>query len=203
MTVTTTVITQEFEKNFSVGSEDNSDVASTHRDLIRGIAQQRFSILKRQNDEDWDQKQTSSIIWQEDQQATVPAEFRVTPITLFPHEPRKRIRDATFTPLQEWEGYVVELDEEFFTARLVDLTAEREHEEEEADFPIVELSDADQSMLRLGAIFRWAIGYRRTRGGTKERVSRIVFRRLPAWTERELNENRQKAQELAVVLQGE
>jgi len=203
MTVTTTVITQEFEKNFPVGSEDNSDAASTHRDLIRGIAQQRFSMLRRQNDEDWERKQTSSIIYHEDQQVTVQTESRVTPTTLFPREPRERVREVTFTPLQEWEGYVVELGKEFFTARLMDLTAGREHEEEEADFSIAELSDADQSMLRLGAIFRWAIGYRRTRGGTKERVSRIVFRRLPAWTERELKENRRKAEALAVVLQGE
>ena len=86
--------------------------------------------------------------------------------------------------------------------RLTDLTAGDE-QEEEADFPITELSAADQSELRPGAIFRWAIGYRRTRSGNKERVSCIVFRRLPAWTERELQRHRQEAEALAAALQGE
>ncbi len=115
---------------------------------------------------------------------------------------RKNIHEP-FTPLQEWEGYVVEVNEMTFTARLVDLTAGQEQEEEEADIPIAELSDADRLMLQPGAIFCWTIGCRRTRAGTRERVSRIAFRRLPAWTERELQENRRQAETLAATLRGE
>jgi hypothetical protein len=123
--------------------------------------------------------------------------------SLFPVMPKIQSRKTTFTPLQEWEGYVLEIGKETFTARLIDLTANAEQEEEEADFHILDLSDTDKKVLKPGAIFRWAIGYRRTNSGSKERVSSIVFRRLPAWTDREINENRTKAKLLAASLQGE
>lgn len=110
---------------------------------------------------------------------------------------------ATFSPLQEWEGYVIRVNQSSFTARLVDLTAGATREEEEADFPLDDLSDSDRTVIRAGSLFRWAIGYRRAPGGSKERVSRIVFRRLPAWTHRELDRNRKDAAEWARPLAGE
>jgi len=110
---------------------------------------------------------------------------------------------ATFSALQEWEGCVLQVNPGSFTASLVDLTAGATREEEEADFPLDDLLDSDRAAIRPGAVFRWAIGYRRAPGGSKERVSRIVFRRLPAWTERELVRNRQDAAEWARSLAGE
>ena len=77
--------------------------------------------------------------------------------------------------LQEWEGRVVKIGTEEFTARLVDLTAGQTLETEEADFLIVDLSDGDRALLRENAIFRWLIGYRYI-GATKERgaVAEVV-----------------------------
>lgn len=89
---------------------------------------------------------------------------------------------ATFHALQEWEGYVLEIGETDFVARLVDLTAGSEQEGEEAVIPLVELSDEDSAKMRPGSIFRWVIGYERTVAGTKRRVSQIVFRDLPGIT---------------------
>jgi hypothetical protein len=123
--------------------------------------------------------------------------------SLIPKIPKMQPFRSTFTPLQEWDGYVIEIGGETFTARLIDITALSENEHEEADFPISELSDRDRQLLCVGAIFRWAIGYRKSNSGTKQRVSSIVFRRLPAWTSRELDENRKKAELLAASLQGE
>jgi hypothetical protein len=192
MTATTTVTAYRTRED-TAWSEDTSGAVSTHGDLIRDRARQL----------DWQREQASITKNPENQQVTEVDRARITFASLFPREPHVRPREATFTPLQEWEGYVVDVGQETFTARLIDLTANGEQEEEEADFPIAELSDSDQHMLRRGAIFRWAIGYRRTRGGTKERISRIVFRRLPAWTQRELEENRRKAEVLVAALQGE
>ena len=67
-----------------------------------------------------------------------------------------------------------------FVARLVDVTIGASHEEEEAVIPRAELSESDDAKMRVGSIFRWVIGYERTRGGTKRRVSQMVFRDLPA-----------------------
>ena len=95
---------------------------------------------------------------------------------------------ATFHALQEWEGYVLEIGETDFVARLVDLTAGSVQEEEEAVIPLVELSDEDFAKMRPGSIFRWVIGYERTVAGTKRRVSQIVFRDLPAITRMDLRD---------------
>lgn len=104
-------------------------------------------------------------------------------------------------PLQEWEGYVSNIAETFFTARLVDKTQGKSVEEEEADFLIGDLSDEDRQLLVPGAVFRWVIGYQRTISGTKRRVSQITFRRLPAWTRKELQAARSRAEELASTIQ--
>ena len=97
--------------------------------------------------------------------------------------------------LQQWEGRVTEIREGEFSARLVDLTALETEEREQADFLIIDLSEADRRMLRDNALFRWLIGYRYI-GSTKERFMRIVFRRLPAWTETELKLARKAAEQL-------
>ena len=85
--------------------------------------------------------------------------------------------------LQEWEGYVVEIGEEEFVARLTDITAGASYEEEEATIPISALSDDDAARMQKGSIFRWVVGYARSAAGTKKNVSRIVFRDLPTMTE--------------------
>jgi hypothetical protein len=96
--------------------------------------------------------------------------------------------DLSLQPLQEWEGYVAEVGETTFTARLVDRTAGRFVEDEAAEFPVADLSDDDRRLLVPGAVFRWVIGYLRSRGGSKRRVSQITFRRMPAWSRGELRE---------------
>lgn len=100
-----------------------------------------------------------------------------------------RAASHSFSILQEWEGYVVAILKDTFKARLTDVTRHSSIEEEEADFPLDDLDDADRATICEGAIFRWVIGYRRNLGGTKERSSRIVFRNLPLWTKKELNKN--------------
>ena len=102
---------------------------------------------------------------------------------------------ATFHALQEWEGHVLEVDQDDFIAALVDLTAGSSHEEEEATIPFTEIAENDAASLRVGAIFRWVIGYERSRSGAKKRVSQIVFRDLPRITERDLQQGREWARE--------
>lgn len=104
---------------------------------------------------------------------------------------------VTFHALQEWEGYVIEIGEDDFTVRLLDLTAGSSHEEEEAVIPFSEISEDDLKRLCLGSVFRWVIGYERSASGTKRRVSEVVFRELPVVTKQDLAEAEERARKTA------
>lgn len=93
----------------------------------------------------------------------------------------------SFVAEQEWEGYVTEVNGEEFKAHLIDLS--ETDIEETAEFSINEVSSIHKELVKEGAIFRWSIGYERIRGGTKRKVSSIIFRRLPAWTKRDLSKS--------------
>ncbi|MYD63684.1 MAG: hypothetical protein F4W91_21825 [Gemmatimonadetes bacterium] len=102
-----------------------------------------------------------------------------------------------FQVLQEWEGYIIEIGEDDFTARLLDLTAGSSHEEEEAVIPLSEISEDDLKHLRLGSIFQWIIGYERSTSGTKQCVSQIIFRELPVVTKQDISEVEEWAKKTA------
>ncbi len=104
---------------------------------------------------------------------------------------------VSFHQLQEWDGYVIEIGEDDFTVRLLDLTAGSSHEEEEAVIPLSEISEDDRKRMRLGSIFRWVIGYERSASGSKQRVSRIVFRELPVVTKQDIAEGEEWARKVA------
>lgn len=110
------------------------------------------------------------------------------------------VGQLSLEPLQEWEGYVTEIGESTFAARLVDVTAGARTEEEVADFLISDLSDDDLLLLKEGAVFRWVIGYQRRRSGQKLRASQVVFRRLPAWTNRDIKDAQARAEQLLTEL---
>lgn len=91
-----------------------------------------------------------------------------------------------FAKRQEWEGIVQQIcdDTNSFYARLIDKT-NPSHPHEEGEFSIDEVSINDLDLLKVGGIFRWVIGYE-DRSSSRQRVSKIVFRRLPQWTKRQL-----------------
>ena len=109
----------------------------------------------------------------------------------------RTLPQVSFHLLQEWEGYVTEIGEDDFTVQLLDLTAGSSDEEEEAVIPLSEISEDDLKRLRLGSIFRWVIGYERSASGTKQRVSRIVFRELPIVTKQDIAEAEERARKTA------
>ena len=97
--------------------------------------------------------------------------------------------------LQSWEGVVLGVDDTSFVARLIDVAGE--HDDEEVKLSRDELSDFDLELLEPGAILYWTIGYRQQLRGSRERVSRIRLRRVPAWTKRQLGEAQERASDLA------
>ena len=114
--------------------------------------------------------------------------------------PSVRLRPTpSFHALQEWEGYVVELNDAEFTARLTDLTAGASYAGEEADIPLEEISESDAARMKVGSIFRWVIGYERSPAGAKKRVSQIVFRDLPRITKSDLRAGKEWTSKIAAA----
>lgn len=104
-------------------------------------------------------------------------------------------KSVAFNSLFKREGIVLSISEKHFTAKLVDL--EHKAPNEIADFPFDEISDDDKSLLKEGSVFYWNIGFKLLPTGQKERSSLIRFRRLPAWSRREIESAHKKAEELA------
>ena len=100
---------------------------------------------------------------------------------------------VSFHPVQEWDGYVVEIYDDVFVARITDLTQVGPEDAQEVEIPIEELSDRNRQILEINRLFRWSIGYERTRGGQRKRVSKMIFRDLPAWTKKEIEDDRAKS----------
>lgn len=104
--------------------------------------------------------------------------------------------------MQRWEGFVELIDwqERTFTARLYDL-----EQGDTGDFKIGELylddvDEDDHELMMVGAVFNWIIGYRHEKPRRRERVSAIVFRRLPEWTAQDIEIAEKSADELAHAL---
>ena len=83
--------------------------------------------------------------------------------------------------------------------RLLNLTAGETHPNETAEIPLEEVSEVDEARMEVGSIFRWVIGYRRDQYGTKQRVSVIVFRDLPAISQPTLRRAEEWAHEIQKV----
>jgi len=119
----------------------------------------------------------------------------VAPVVFLKREP---IVQPRFVPLQKWEGSILQVLDDSFFARLIDLTSGGS--DEEAEFPIEEVSDADRSLVEPGAVFYWNIGYIDSISGQRTRSSMIRFRRLPVWRSEELERARRRAQRLSDLL---
>lgn len=106
-------------------------------------------------------------------------------------------KSVAFNSLLKREGTVISIMENYFTAKLVDLT--HDAVDELADFPFDEISDDDRNLVKEGAVFYWNIGYKLQPTGQKERSSIIRFRRLPAWTRKEIETAEKNADKLTSI----
>jgi hypothetical protein len=104
----------------------------------------------------------------------------------------------SFLLLQKWEGVVTRINPDTFVATLKDLTADGEAEE--VEIPTEEIAPADEALLSLGAVFYWCIGYLDTLIGQRMKESEIRFRRLPRWSQRDLQNAQKEAEELSELL---
>jgi hypothetical protein len=85
---------------------------------------------------------------------------------------------------QQWIGVVESIGEEEFTVRMED-TDLKNATEEVAILSIDDLPDEEKTLLEVGSSFVWTIG---RRAGTSEIFSKLLFRRLPRWSQQSIEE---------------
>jgi hypothetical protein len=98
-------------------------------------------------------------------------------------------KGSTDEVIAEWDGYVTEVGEETIEAQLRGLRGDGVAGEiEEATIPKAEVRDADKPLIAAGALFRLCISYEKTPAGERRRYSTLVFRRLPAYRQQDLDD---------------
>jgi hypothetical protein len=98
----------------------------------------------------------------------------------------------SFEVLQKFEGTVVSLTNDSFIARLTDKT--HGSPDEEAEIPLAEVTRGDRGLVNAGAMFYWVIGYHREAHGQVSRSSVIRFRRVPSWSDADIERAQREAE---------
>jgi hypothetical protein len=101
--------------------------------------------------------------------------------------------------LQKWRGIVEEVEQDYFKAKLINLT-DRAYDEY-AEIFNDEITQEDIELIEPGAIFYWSIGYSHSSSGQRTRFSEIRFKRLPAWDERDIEIAGQNAKRLSKLIE--
>lgn len=102
-----------------------------------------------------------------------------------------------FRATQKWEGYVLCVGSDSFIARLIPIVGEGPGQD--AEIYIEAVHEDDRSFIVAGAVFYWSIGYLDRRSG-RRLVSQIIFRRLPPWTKRDLQNAEAEAKRISDAL---
>ena len=93
----------------------------------------------------------------------------------------------------EWEGIVDEVNGETFTATMRGVVGVKDVEEF-ATFDFADVSSGIE-LIQPGAVFRLSLGLQNSRG-TRQKFSRLVFRRLPAWSKATLEKKHNEVSEI-------
>ncbi|MBI4337171.1 MAG: hypothetical protein HY683_05000 [Chloroflexi bacterium] len=96
--------------------------------------------------------------------------------------PRVEVAES-FNAIQKWIGYVTEVREETFKARITTLVGEGRIQD--VEIYAEEVDQDDRPLIKQGAAFYWSIGYLDRPSG-RHRSSILRFRRLPVWTGTEM-----------------
>lgn len=113
--------------------------------------------------------------------------------------PPLRRSTERFRLLQLWVGVVQEVADDGLVVTLFDQT-NRQYPEEDVTISLSEIPEQDHPLLKPGAILYWSIGYREDQGQPRERVSCVRARRLPVWSETDLERGRANAQKVIADL---
>lgn len=103
---------------------------------------------------------------------------------------------GSFQLLQSWSGNITSINNDSFVSVIHDRT-NPSNPDEEVTLDISEITSDDLPLLTEGAVFYWSIGYADYPGRPRSRVSQIRFRRLPSWSQKEIDYSKEKAKYFA------
>lgn len=109
---------------------------------------------------------------------------------------------AYFRTLNQWQGYVLEKNDDTFRARIRDLT-DPQRPEEEIVLDMDEVSEAEWELVAPGAIFYFYIGYKVDESGQRFRAAVIKFRCAVPRTKSEIEKIERSAARIARILGSE
>jgi hypothetical protein len=148
-----------------------------------------------------DQEHTTSTLPQDGE--IVREDVIAVPERFNPQEvPPTTPQTTKITVLKEWEGVVDHVCENWFRARLSDIQAPSEAQQL-VEIDMEDVAPDDRHLLEEGAIFYWDIGRKQSRYGSVANFSEIRFRRMPAWSKRDLAQARKDAKTLREELFGD
>ncbi len=171
-------------------------IAGTPRFILSNPRPRSSLALGVSQPTNFNEAQSSEI---EPQSATQHVQ-KLRPLDMVVSVPAISQQPTGFQKLQEYEGEVTCVTELEFVARLTDLT-DVKGQRLEATFSLNEVSPSDTSLLRMGAIFYWVIGFRDHPNGQRVTENFIRFRRLPIWSKRDIERVNARAAELKAFLQ--
>ena len=189
--------------NYQISHSESSGLAPERREIIlRMVSNRAAAILKkhRASDPQTSGGQDGQAVSGDRTQNDVSEDETPKVIQLPKFEPIKERPNESFAAMQEWEGIVTEIAEDSFSADLIDITAGDDIVSETAEIPFFEISPTDKQSLKVGMIFRWAVGFNQKASGNRARQSLIYFRRGGASVVREREPLSQRMSETARVL---
>lgn len=116
---------------------------------------------------------------------------RPQPIT----EQQIRSTPSSTGKVVEWEGVVEEVENDQIHCRLRIVKGSNVDFEEFTSLDLDRVDEGDRDLVKPGALFRLVIGVKAI-SGTREQFSRVVFRRLPAWNRRSIEQAQRYVEEI-------
>lgn len=114
--------------------------------------------------------------------------------------PSVEIKSVPVELLAEWGGCVTEVNEDdfYFAANLLGIQGKGvKGEEEDAIIPISDVNKADKELLVPGNFFRLCVMYEIDSSGQPRRYTQVIFRRMPAYRQLDLDEALERGRKLA------
>lgn len=154
-----------------------------------GIQSDQFDISRSNPSADRDDHQLDTSVGNRKLASTLP---RLT------YANRSQVSSVQL--LAEWSGCVTSVpsSDPYFSATLIGLIGEGvKGEEEDATIPVSDVSEGDKDLLRPGNFFRLCVIHEVLPSGQPRRSTQVVFRRLPAYRQHDLNQAEERGREIA------
>ena len=105
-----------------------------------------------------------------------------------------------FEILGHWEGMVTIVEQRSFFAAMRSRDSEQELPDEQFEIDLDNVDEGDRELVREGAVFYLTVGIRRARGEGPAKTTRVVFRRMPRWSSRDIERAESEAEKLWLAL---